>query len=68
VRDGISQDPLVLGDCNQESRTYPRVGRRLFDPPLSDAQSCPVLYVPSAGMDCRARPCDTGERDGAVPS
>lgn len=54
VRNGISEDALVLGDGNQEPRTHRRVGRRLFDPPLGDAQSCRVLHVPSAGMDCRA--------------
>jgi organic radical activating enzyme len=68
MRNGASEDALVLGDGNQEPRTHRRVGRRLFDPPLGDAQSCRVLYLPSAGMDCRARPCGTGERDGAVPS
>jgi putative pyruvate formate lyase activating enzyme len=35
---------------------------------FGDAQSCRVLYLPGAGMDCRARTCSAGERDGAVPS
>ena len=39
----------------EEPYTDRRVGRGLFDPPLGDAQSCRVLYLSGAGMDCRAR-------------
>jgi hypothetical protein len=57
MRDGVSENALVLGDSDQEPRTHPRMGRGLFDPPLGDAQSCRVLYVSSLGMDCRAYAC-----------
>ena len=68
MRNGASEDALVLGDGNQEPRTHRRMGRGLFDPPLGYAQSCRVLHLSGAGMDCRARACSAGERDGAVPS